>query len=178
MGNPSNLPRQKPELKWSPAPVVIFGLGVKGPWTSARAIRPGRQRVGGRVNNERVHADALVDCLAELWQPLRRMVAGVQPQGLSDLAAFLLVQAQDDVEVLLEGGDQLQGAQDVCLGALLGIGEVNEQLAARAFHAGANLLEHGGPDVAHVGEHGPVDEADQVGAAELGGELVLAEPGS
>ena len=39
-----------------------------------------------------------------------------------------------------------------------GIGEVNEQLAARAFHRGADLLQHGGPDVAHVGEHGPIDE--------------------
>ena len=100
-----------------------------------------------------------------------------KPQGLADLDALLLVQAEDDVEVLLEGGDQLQGAQDVRLGPLLRVGEVNEQLAARALHAGADLLQHGGPDVAHVGEHGPVDEADEVGAAELGGELLLAEPG-
>ena len=40
VGNPSILPRQKPELKWSPAPVVIFGLGVKGPWTSALPSGP------------------------------------------------------------------------------------------------------------------------------------------
>ena len=57
-----------------------------------------------------------------------------KPEVLPDLGAFLLIQAQHDVEVFLEGGDQLQGAQDVRLGPLLGVGEVNEQLAARAFH--------------------------------------------
>ena len=45
---------------------------------------------------------------------------------------------------------KLQRARDVPVGALLGVGQVNEELAARAFHAWAYLLEHGGPDVAHV----------------------------
>ena len=40
VGNPSSLPRQKPELKWSPAPVVILGLGVKGPSTSETPSGP------------------------------------------------------------------------------------------------------------------------------------------
>src|ERR1035438_4540894 len=65
---------------------------------------------------------------------------------------------------------------DVSLGALLGVGEVDEQFATRAFHAGTDLLEDGGPNVAHMREHGPVDEADEVGAAELVVELVLAKP--
>src|ERR1035441_4387019 len=104
------------------------------------------------------------------------MVAGLQAKVVPDLTAFLFVQAEDDVKVLLEGGDQLQGVVDVSLGALLGVGEVDEQLAARPFQAGTDLLEDGGPDVAHMREHGPVDEANEVSAAELGAEFVLAKP--
>src|SRR5664280_579935 len=100
------------------------------------------------------------------------MVAGVEAKVLSDFGAFLLVQAEDHVEVSLERGDQLQGAQDVSVSALLGVGKVDEEFAARAFHARADLFEDGGPDVAHVREHGPVDEADEVSTAEPGGELI------
>ena len=57
-----------------------------------------------------------------------------KPKVLPDLHALLLVQAQHDVKVFLEGGDQFQRAQDVLFGPLLGVGEVDEQLAARAFH--------------------------------------------
>ncbi len=65
-----------------------FGFGGEGALDQRRAIGPGGQRVGCRMDDDGVHADALVDVFAELQQPVRRMVAGIQAQVLPDLICF------------------------------------------------------------------------------------------
>jgi hypothetical protein len=59
-------------------------------------------------------------------------------------------------------------------GAFFGIGEVEEDDAARRIHGGADFAQDGLPNVAHVGEHGPVDKSDEVGTVEFGGEFFQA----
>ena len=101
-GEPQQLAEAEPGIK-----VIARArrdLRFRGIWSlnDRRALRPGGERISGWMDDDRVHRDALVDILAQLEQALLGMVAGIQSQGFPDFKAFLFVQAQHDVEVLLE----------------------------------------------------------------------------
>src|SRR6267154_767127 len=78
------------------------------------------------MNNNRIHADAHVDFLAELLQSFRRMLVGFQTERLSELETFLLIETQDDIKILLEHNNQFQGAQNIFMRPFLRVRQIDE----------------------------------------------------
>src|SRR5262245_1225060 len=102
-------------------------LRRKRPLHNEVAVRSRPHRIGGRVDDHCLHANARMNVPAQTEHALRRAVAYCQTKGSSDLAAFFFVQAKHDIEIFLESCDQIQRASDILGRALLWIGEVKEQ---------------------------------------------------
>src|ERR1041385_8246697 len=60
------------------------------------AIRPAGQRVGGRVNDQRIDLQPLVDVAAQVQQILRLPSAALQAERFADFVTFLFIQAEND----------------------------------------------------------------------------------
>jgi predicted Rossmann fold flavoprotein len=131
----------------------------------------------GGMHHQGMDGEFIGDFMSEPAESFGITGCGRQVQDLTDFVGFLLVEPKDDIEILLELPDELEGVPDIVVGPFLGVGEVEEHFAARAGELRAEFLEDGLPDLAHVGEHGPIDEADEAGLFEFPGELIAAEPG-
>jgi len=102
---------------------------------------------------------------------------GLEPQNLSDRERFLFVQAEDDFEVGFELFDQFECLEDVLFGSFFGVGQIEEDDSSARGVGGAEFSEEIRPEFVHVRDHGPVDEADEVGGREFFDESVPAEAG-
>ena len=68
---------------------------------------------------------------------------------------------------MLEQGDRLKSVDEVCGGAFLGVGEVEEERAAGANgQGGEDALDQIGEDRSHIGNHRPVDEGYEIAGGE------------
>src|SRR5437899_10829291 len=101
--------------------------------------------------------------LAEFLQSVRRMVSALQTESLGDFEAFFFVKPKDYIKVFLERCDQFQGAKDIVVRPFLWVGKIDEKLAPASLESRSYLFEDSSPDIAHVSQHGQVDEADQIG---------------
>lgn len=125
---------------------MIAGTGRDERLFHERSVHDGgrsvadREREGDRVNDQCIHRATLLNLDGQGRKAVARTVAGIQAEHLANLVGFLLVQAEDDFEVTVEAHDDFKGARDVLLRALLGIGEVEENLPARERRRGAELL--------------------------------------
>jgi hypothetical protein len=115
------------------------------------------------------------DLSGELSQGLGIFGRCGEAKYFADFVGFFFVEAKDDIEVTLKTDDKVQGMADVVVIAFLGIGKVEEHLSTRPLKLRAEFVQDGFPDLAHVGEHGPVHKADEAGRAEFFGEALAAE---
>jgi hypothetical protein len=152
-----------------------FGFGCEKAFDGGDGAFGDGESVLGGVNDEGMEGELLGDLTGELLEGIGVAGGGCEAEDLADLVGFLFVEAKDDVEVFLEADDEVEGMADVIVIAFFGIGEVEEYFATGPGELGAEFFEDGFPDLAHVGEHGPVHETDEAGGVEFLCEAIAAE---
>jgi hypothetical protein len=138
------------------------------------AVGDGEGVLGG-VDDEGMNGDFGSDLVGQLSQGLGISGRCGKAKDLSDFIGFLLIEAKDYIEVTLKANDEIQGMTDIIVITLFGICKVEEHFSTWSRQLGAEFVQDGLPDLAHIGEHGPVDETDQAGRAEFCGKAFATE---
>src|SRR5712691_3203202 len=105
------------------------------------AVRAGGHRVRSRMNDDRIDFHPGANFFAQSQQVIRRFSARFDAESFGDVVAFLLVKAENDVEVFLKCGYEFKCAQNVLTCALLRIGQIEKQFAPHALHTGTDVFE-------------------------------------
>ena len=152
-----------------------FWLGGEGAEDvgGAGGIRGGGE--AGGVDDDGVDAEGFADLCGMDADGVEGIVLEGDAEDDADLAGFLEVEPEDDVEVFLESCDELEQGGDVLGGALGRVCEVEEEPAFEPLQAGGDAGKDLLEDLAHEGEHGPVDKGNEGGVGENAGEFVLGD---
>src|SRR6266446_5103301 len=112
------------------------------------------------MDDNGIQLETGLDVLAGLEQRFGCRFGSRIVEYFSDGTSFLFIQTQDHIKMLLELGNEVESAENVRSRPFLRVCQINKKLAPGRLHARANLIKHRRPDVAHVCQHGPIDETN------------------
>jgi hypothetical protein len=130
------------------------------------ALGDGESVLGG-VNDEGMDRELLGDLTGELAEGIGVAAGVARPRTLPISLASFSLRPRMTSKCFWKRTMRSRAWRMSSSVAFFGIGEIEEHFATGPGELGAEFFEDGFPDLAHVGEHGPVDEADEAGGGRV-----------